>query len=77
MLGAALAGQGQVKYGQVERCCSPGYEELVQHEASMPQTSRSVVEQAGERVVQLYQHWGKPQNAVAWQNKTRHVAMAQ
>jgi eukaryotic-like serine/threonine-protein kinase len=67
MLGAALA--DQKKYGEAEPLLLSGYEGLVQHEASIPQSSRSAVAQAGERIIQLYQGWKKPENAAEWRNK--------
>jgi len=67
MLGAALA--GRKKYGEAEPLVLSGYEGLVQHEASIPQSSRSCVEQAGERIIRLYQAWKKPENAAEWRNK--------
>jgi hypothetical protein len=35
------------------------------------QNRRRVVTQAGERIVQLYQSWGKPEKAAEWGAKLR------
>jgi non-specific serine/threonine protein kinase/serine/threonine-protein kinase len=69
MLGAALAGQR--KYRAAEPLLVSGYEGLVQRQVSIPQSNHSAVEQAGERIVQLYQTWGNSQKAAEWKEKNR------
>jgi hypothetical protein len=70
MLGAVLA--NQQKYGEAEPLLTSGYEGLVQRQATIPQASRAVVQRAGERIVHLYQNWGKPEEAAEWREKLLH-----
>lgn len=72
MLGAALAGQG--KYVEAEPLLVSGYEGLVQHQASIPQSNRSSMRQAGERIVHLYEDWKKPPKAAEWRTKIQRPA---
>ncbi|MBV9036608.1 MAG: hypothetical protein JO182_19120 [Acidobacteriaceae bacterium] len=37
-----------------------------QRENIIPAYNRPKLEQAGERIVQLYQDWGKPEKAAEW-----------
>jgi eukaryotic-like serine/threonine-protein kinase len=67
LLGASLAGQG--KYGEAEPLLESGYQGMVQQEASMPAESRPALQQAGDRIVQLYQDWGKPEKVAEWRAK--------
>jgi hypothetical protein len=69
MLGAVLADQG--KYAEAEPLLLSGFEGLVQRETSIPQASRAALQQAGERIVQLYQAWSKPEKAAAWRENLR------
>ena len=70
MLGAALAGER--KFGAAEPLLLSGYEGLVQRKASIPASNRAAVEQAGERIVQLYQAWGNAQKTAEWSGKIQH-----
>jgi tetratricopeptide (TPR) repeat protein/tRNA A-37 threonylcarbamoyl transferase component Bud32 len=67
MLGAALAGQG--KYQEAEPMLLSGYEGLVARESSIPFPLLINIEQAGQRIVQLYRDWGKAEQVTAWQKK--------
>ena len=67
MLGHSLAGQEE--YAEAEPLLLSGYEGLLQRKATIPAYNRITIEEAGERIVQLYQHWNKPENAVAWREK--------
>jgi tetratricopeptide (TPR) repeat protein len=69
MLGHSLA--GQEKYGEAEALLLSSYEGLLKRKATIPSYNRVAVEEAGERIVQLYQHWHKPEKAVAWREKLR------
>jgi hypothetical protein len=60
-LGGALLGQG--KYAEAEPLILSGYERLKSREATnLPQGKRRLPE-AAERLVKLYQTWGKPEKA--------------
>jgi tetratricopeptide (TPR) repeat protein len=66
-LGAALA--GEKKYAEAEPLLVEGYEGLKQRENQLgPDTKKYLVE-AGERVVAMYQAWGKPDKAAEWRAK--------
>jgi tetratricopeptide (TPR) repeat protein len=67
MLGAALAGQG--KYQDAEPMLLSGYEGLVARESLIPFPLQVNIEQAGQRIVQLYSDWGKAEQAAAWREK--------
>jgi eukaryotic-like serine/threonine-protein kinase len=67
LLGAALAGQR--KFGQAEPLLLSAHQGLVQQSANIPQSSRSVLDDAGRRIVQMYRNWGKPEKAAEWREK--------
>jgi eukaryotic-like serine/threonine-protein kinase len=75
LLGAALVGQR--KYAEAEPLLLSGYDGLIQRKASIPQGSRSAVKQAGDRIVQLYERWRKPESEAQWRTKTRRLATLQ
>ena len=69
LLGASLA--GQKKYADAEPLLLQGYEGLQQRQASMPpylNAPRRITESL-ERLVQLYDAWGKPAQAAEWKQK--------
>jgi len=69
LLGASLSGQG--KYADAEPLLLQGYDGLVQQQASMPpylNAPRRITESL-ERLVQLYDAWGKPTQAAEWKQK--------
>ena len=41
---------------------------------SIPGADRSALEQAAERMVQLYAEWGKPEKAAEWRDRARLIA---
>jgi hypothetical protein len=67
LLGGALRAQG--RYADAEPLVVSGYEGMKAHEAAIPPRARGRVSEAGERVVQLYQAWGKPDQAAQWRAK--------
>jgi tetratricopeptide (TPR) repeat protein len=67
LLGASLA--GQKRYAEAEPLLVSGREGMVLREATIPADSRSVVAQAGKRLAQLYESWGKPKEAAEWRQK--------
>ena len=69
MLGHSLA--GQEKYAEAEALLLSGYEGLLQRKATIPSYNRVAIEEAGERIVQFYQHWNRPEKAVTWREKLR------
>jgi serine/threonine protein kinase len=63
LLGAALL--GQKKYSDAERLLIQGYEGMKSREAQMPNAS-SLLTLARERLVRLYDAWGKQTEADKW-----------
>jgi tetratricopeptide (TPR) repeat protein len=68
-LGGALL--GQKKYADAEPLLLKGYEGLKPREAQIPARGKAVLAEALERLVQLYEAWGKPDQAAAWRAKRR------
>jgi hypothetical protein len=67
-LGACLL--GQKKYAEAEPLLRKGYEELRQHEGKIPATFRQTrLTEALERLVQLYDECGKPDDATRWRQE--------
>ena len=69
LLGASLA--GQKRYAEAEPLLVSGREGMVQREATIPADSVSVVAQAGKRLAQLYESWGKTKEAAEWRQKVQ------
>jgi serine/threonine protein kinase len=68
LLGYSLL--GQKKYAQAEPLLLEGYEGLRQRRARMPEPVRAaVVAEALERLVRLYDAWGKKDQASQWRKK--------
>ncbi len=67
LLGASLA--GQLKYAEAEPLLLAGYRGLLARQTTMPADSRSALDAARERIVQLYQDSGKPEQAAEWRRK--------
>ena len=74
MLGTALA--ALAKYADAEPLLVAGYQGLIRRKAAIPWESRSAPEQAGERIVQLYQDWGKPEKVAEWRQKLQATTSA-
>jgi hypothetical protein len=64
VLGGCLL--GQKKYAEAEPLILAGYEGLKAREAQIPAPSKPRLAEAAERVVRLYEAWGKPEQAAAW-----------
>jgi serine/threonine protein kinase len=64
LLGRALL--GQQKYAEAEPMLLQGYEGLKQREAKVPRTSFVLPYEVAEWLVQLYDGWGKPEQAAKW-----------
>ncbi|MBI3400890.1 MAG: serine/threonine protein kinase [Acidobacteria bacterium] len=69
LLGASVAGEG--KYADAEPLLLSAYQEMLQRQATIPADNRSALQEAGERIVQLYQSWGKGEKAVEWAERLR------
>jgi hypothetical protein len=66
-LGEVLLGQG--RYAEAEPLILQGYEELKARESRIHVPDRSLLREAMERVVRLYEAWGKPEEATAWKSR--------
>jgi serine/threonine protein kinase/DNA-binding SARP family transcriptional activator len=66
-LGGSLL--GQKKYTDAGPLLLAGYEGMKQREAKIPATAKKYLTEALERLVQLYDAWGKPEQAKAWRQK--------
>ncbi len=64
LLGRALT--GQKKYAESEPLIVSGYEGMKAREAKIPPPSKPRLTEAAERVVKLYEAWGKPDKAAEW-----------
>jgi eukaryotic-like serine/threonine-protein kinase len=67
LLGAALS--GQMRYAEAESLLVSGYQGMIQREPGIPSDSRRALVVAGERIVQLYESWGKPERVAEWREK--------
>jgi tetratricopeptide (TPR) repeat protein len=76
VLGEALL--GQKKYAQAERFLVRGYQDLKQREETIPaQVRQARLAEALERLVRLYDGWGKKDEAAKWrQERDRQNAAA-
>jgi predicted Zn-dependent protease len=64
MLGEAIA--GQKKYADAEPLLLDGHRGLSDRAKAIPKTSAQAVPRARERLVQLYEAWGRPADAEKW-----------
>src|SRR5262249_6556941 len=67
MLGEAL--NGQQKRDEAEPLLVQGYEGMKQRAAKIPLGGRPRLAEALERLVQLYDAWGKPDKATRWRRE--------
>lgn len=67
LLGGSL--MGQEKYAEAEPLLLAGYEGMKGREAKIPPQSKKYLSEALERVVQLYDGWGKKDQADEWRKK--------
>jgi tetratricopeptide (TPR) repeat protein len=67
MLGEALLGQQH--YTDAEALLQAGYEGLKLREAKIPPQGKSRLTEALQRLVQLYDAWGKPDEEVRWRKE--------
>jgi serine/threonine protein kinase len=64
-LGAAIAGQG--RFEEAEPLCLDGYNGLVHRHAGVPVEVKLRIEEALQRLIDLYTAWEKPAVAAKWQ----------
>jgi hypothetical protein len=69
LVGASLS--GQKRYAEAEPLLLSGYQGLKERQSAMPVATRHVASEAGTRIVQLYQDWGRPEKAGEWQIKVQ------
>jgi len=67
LLGFSLMQQS--RFAEAEPWLVSGYRGLVQSKATIPSPRLSSVEEAGERLVQFYENWGKPERAAEWRKE--------
>jgi serine/threonine protein kinase/tetratricopeptide (TPR) repeat protein len=67
LLGGALLGQGN--HAEAEPLVVPGYEGMKAREAKIRAQDKPRLAEAAERVVRLYEAWGKPEQADAWKGR--------
>ena len=67
LLGGSLL--GQKKYAEAEPLIVSGYEGMKARESKIPAPNKPRLAEAGERVVTLYEAWGKPAKAAEWRAK--------
>jgi tetratricopeptide (TPR) repeat protein len=69
LLGASLA--GQKRFEEAEPLLVSGREGMVQRKATVPADSLGLVVRAGQRIVELYESWGKLEKAAEWRQKVQ------
>jgi serine/threonine protein kinase/tetratricopeptide (TPR) repeat protein len=67
LLGGALLGQD--RYAEAEPLLVSGYDGMIAREARIPVSERFRLREAAERVIRLYEDWGKSEQAAAWKTK--------
>jgi tetratricopeptide (TPR) repeat protein len=66
LLGACLA--AQARFAEAEPLSVAAYDGL-RHQIAIPRDNRWALDQAAERIVQLYRAWGRPQQAAEWSQR--------
>jgi serine/threonine protein kinase/tetratricopeptide (TPR) repeat protein len=67
LLGNSLL--GQQKYAEAEPLLLSGFEGMNSRETRLPASKNRYLAEAGERIVRLYEAWGKSEDARAWRAK--------
>jgi hypothetical protein len=67
LLGGSLLGQGRT--AEAEPLVVQGYEGMKARESRIAVPERFRLREAAERVVHLYEEWGKPAQAATWKSK--------
>jgi eukaryotic-like serine/threonine-protein kinase len=68
-LGASLL--GQKKYAEAEPLLLQAYDGMQAREAEIPPMYKKRLAEAGERILQLYADWSKPDKAAEWETRLR------
>jgi serine/threonine protein kinase/tetratricopeptide (TPR) repeat protein len=74
LLGASLAGQR--KYAAAESLLLSGYQGMLQRKTTIPWERRPALQNGAERILQLYESWGKSEKAVPWRKKLQMTSTA-
>jgi hypothetical protein len=64
LLGDSLLGQG--RYADAESLIVPGYAGMKARARKIPASARTQLGKAVERVIRLYEAWGRPEQAAEW-----------
>jgi serine/threonine protein kinase/tetratricopeptide (TPR) repeat protein len=67
LLGGVLLAQGQ--YAEAEPLLVRGYEGMMVRQARIPASNKPRLLEAAERIVRLYEAWGRPDKATEWKSK--------
>jgi hypothetical protein len=68
LLGASLV--GQQKYATAEPILLKAFERLEKRDEQKPSPSHAKpIREAGDRIVHLYEAWGKPERAAEWRKR--------
>jgi hypothetical protein len=67
MLGGSLL--GQKRFAEAEPSILSGYEGMKKREERIPTQAKAGLTEAARRVIQLYESWGKPDEAAQWRLK--------
>ena len=67
VVGAAML--GQQKYAEAEPLLVAGYDGMAQRHAKIPPNAKVRLTEALDRLVHLYDAWGKPEEAAKWRAK--------
>ena len=69
--------QTQAQFAEAEPLLVKSYEGLQQRQSRRPDISRvAVLKEASQRVVQLYEAWGKPDQAAEWRKRLAEATNA-
>jgi tetratricopeptide (TPR) repeat protein len=69
LVGTSLAGQN--RFAEAEPLLLSGYQGLLERQTTIPIGRRRIVNEAGQRVAQLYRDWGQPEKAREWEETVR------
>jgi tetratricopeptide (TPR) repeat protein len=72
LLGSTLVCQR--RFADAEPLLTQGYEGLLRHQATIPESSRADVAAAAERIVAMYQAWGSGAQADMWKQRIAGAA---
>jgi eukaryotic-like serine/threonine-protein kinase len=70
LLGSSLVAQG--RFAEAEPLLIDGYNGMTGQTEQIPFEFRSTIDQTLRQIVEMYDHWEKPEKAAAWRNK--HLA---